>query len=209
MKHMSANTLITSSPKEQPTDEDLMLRAISNDPVAFETLVERYRGLVFWYSLKLLKNNEQAEDVTQAVFLQLYLSHPLPRKESTSLRRWIMQVAQNRCLDVLRQRKREQQRSILFCELEAQGGEKVSPIDEIADRSALPEAIVELHDLEQAIHVAIEALPPDCQSSLLLRYKEEFTFPEIGAKLNMPTETAKSHVKRARAVLRNVLAEQI
>src|SRR5690349_3523054 len=90
------------SPSPDPLKDDaLMNLASSGDQQAFATLVERYRPLVFQQAVQFLGDPNLAEDVTQAVFLQLHLSRPEPK---VSLKRWLMRVVYTRSINELKKR---------------------------------------------------------------------------------------------------------
>jgi RNA polymerase sigma-70 factor (ECF subfamily) len=187
-----------------PDDDTLVQRVRSGDEKAFEILVNRYQEMVFKFIYRFLGDYDQAADVSQFVFLQLYLSMPTLRL-GKPLKPWLMQVARNRCLDELRKR-----RVLHFSQLEAsEEDDSLSPLSMLPDPHALPDEIAEHHDLEEVLLEAIQSLPSKFCSVVLLRYKGQLTFGEIGRKLNMPEATAKTYFQRARLLLRNKLSAQL
>jgi RNA polymerase sigma-70 factor (ECF subfamily) len=116
------------------------------------------------------------------------------------LKPWLFQVARNRCLDDIRQRKRR--RNIHFSELEAGNEEdEFSPLVNLPDTNPLPEELAERHDLQQFLWQAIQTLPPKFRTVIFLRYVAQFSFSEIAHALNMPTATAKTYFQRAKPLL--------
>lgn len=185
------------------TDGALVQQTLAGDQRAFETLVRRYNVPLFNFICHCLGDYDLACDVSQQVFLQLYISMPTLRT-GEPLKAWLFQVARNRCLDELRRK-----RAIHFSELEASNDEDdLSPLAIMPDTCPLPEEIAERHDLQRALHQAIEALPPKFRSVVLLRYTGQLSFSEIGKTLNMPEATAKTYFQRARPLLRTALAPQ-
>ncbi|TMB87071.1 MAG: sigma-70 family RNA polymerase sigma factor, partial [Chloroflexi bacterium] len=151
-----------------------------------------------------LGDYDQACDISQQVFLQLYISLPMLRT-GNPLKAWLFQVARNRCLDELRRKH-----AIHFSELESASDEDdLSPLASMPDTSPLPEELAEHHDLQECLQRAIEALPPKFRSVVLLRYAGQLSFSEIGQVLAMPEATAKTYFQRAKPLLRNALSPQL
>ena len=185
------------------TDGALVQQTLAGDQRAFEMLVRRYNVPLFNFICHCLGDYDLACDVSQQVFLQLYISMPTLRT-GEPLKAWLFQVARNRCLDELRRK-----RAIHFSELEAANDDDdLSPLAIMPDMRPLPEEIAERHDLQSALRQAIEALPPKFRSVVLLRYAGQLSFSEIGKTLNMPEATAKTYFQRARPLLRTALASQ-
>ena len=192
----------TQSP--EITDGVLVQQTLAVDQRAFEMLVRRYNVPLFNFICHCLGDYDQACDVLQQVFLQLYISMPTLRT-GEPLKAWLFQVARNRCLDELRRK-----RAIHFSELESANDEDdLSPLAIMPDTQPLPEEIAEHRDLQQALQRAIQGLPPKFRSVVLLRYAGQLSFSEIGKTLNMPEATAKTYFQRARPLLRTALAAQM
>lgn len=185
------------------TDGLLAQQTIAGDQRAFEILVKRYSTSLFNFIYHFLGEYDQACDILQQVFLQLYVSLPKLRT-GEPLKAWLFQVARNRCLDELRRK-----RPILFSDLEANcDDDELSPIDALPDTRPLPEELAEHHDLQDHLRRAIQTLPPRFRSVVLLRYVAQFSFAEIGQALEMPEATAKTYFQRAKPLLRTALLSQ-
>lgn len=189
-------------PCEELSDLLLMERTLAGDERAFERLVQRYYAPLMHFIERHVRDNEQAHDIAQHVWLQLYLFMPklydcMPlfmRNIKEPLRAWLFRVAWNRCIQEARRKK-----CTLFSELEAVG--EVSLLDMLPDPQPLPEEIVERHDARQALYRAIYRLPPKYRSIVLLRCSQQMSFLEIGQRLNMPENTAKTYFHRALPLL--------
>lgn len=191
---------------QSPEDSDgvLVKQTLAGDQRAFEMLVRRYNVPLFNFICHCLGDYDQACDVSQQVFLQLYISMPTLRT-GEPLKAWLFQVARNRCLDELRRK-----RAIHFSELESSSDEDdLSPLAIMPDTRPLPEEIAERHDLQRSLQHAIQSLPPKFRSVVLLRYAGQLSFSEIGQTLNMPEATAKTYFQRARPLLRAALTSQL
>lgn len=183
-------------------DEALASQTRAGDHDAFETLMRRYYGTVFNYIYRLLGEYEIACDVSQDVFLQLYISTPT-LYTGKPLKAWLLLVARNRCVDELRKKQ-----ALHFSQLEsAQENEGLSPFDLLEDSRPLPEEVAEQHDLQSVLRQAIGALPLKFRSIVRLRYAQ-LSFAEIGQVLKMPEGRAKTYFWRARPLLRAALTSQ-
>lgn len=185
------------------SDGVLVQQTLAGDQRAFEALVQRYNVPLFNFICHCLGDYDLACDVSQQVFLQLYISMPTLRT-GEPLKAWLFQVARNRCLDELRRK-----RAIHFSDLEsASDDDDLSPLAIMPDPCPLPDEMAERSDLQRSLRSAIDALPPKFRSVVLLRYAGQLSFSEIGKTLNMPEATAKTYFQRARPLLRNALAPQ-
>lgn len=182
------------------SDGILAQRSIAGDQRAFEILVQRYSTPLFNFICRFLGDYDQACDILQQVFLQLFISLPNLRT-GDPLKAWLFQVARNRCLDELRRKH-----AIHFSELEPVGDDdELSPLATMPDTDPLPEELAERRDLQHCLQKAIQTLPPKFRSVVLLRYAGQLSFSEIGQALKMPEATAKTYFQRAKPLLRAAL----
>lgn len=186
------------------SDSILAQQSLAGDQRAFELLVQRYSTPLFNFIYHFLGEYDQACDILQQVFLQLYISLPTLRT-GEPLKAWLFQVARNRCLDELRRK-----RAIHFSELEAANDDdELSPLVNLPDTSPLPDELAERHDLQETLHQAIMSLPPKFRAVVGLRYASQLSFSEIGRMLKMPEATAKTYFQRAKPLLRASLTKQL
>jgi RNA polymerase sigma-70 factor, ECF subfamily len=194
----------TKRPMPEVPDSVLAQEILAGDQRAFEALVQRYSTPLFNFICRFLGDYDQACDISQQVFLQLYLSLPTLRT-GDPLKAWLFQVARNRCLDELRRKH-----AIHFSELElANDEDELSPLASMPDTGPLPEELAEHHDLQECLQRAIETLPAKFRSVVLLRYAGQLSFSEIGQVLSMPEATAKTYFQRAKPLLRRALSSQL
>ena len=186
------------------SDGILIRQILAGDQRGFESLVHRYHVPLFSFICHYLNDYDQASDIAQQTFLQLYISLPNLRTNEP-LKAWLFQVARNRCLDELRRK-----RAIHFSELEIsnEDDDDLSPLAIMPDLQPLPDEIVEQRDLQKILHEAIDALPTRFRAVVLLRYTAQLSFSEIGKTLNMPEATAKTYFQRSRPLLRATLSSR-
>ena len=137
------------------SDNNLAEQTIAGCHDAFEILIDRYRHMLFHLISCYLSDYDQACDVLQQVFLQLYISLPTIAMRQT-LKPWLLRVAQNRCRDELRMIRRRQ--TSRFSDFECQANEDdLSPLTTIPDPGPSLEEIAEYHDMQERLQCAIQA----------------------------------------------------
>ena len=184
----------------ETSDNVLFQQALAGDQEAFEALFSRYQHSLFRLIYRYVGEYHEAHDVLQHVWLQLYLSLP-KLYPNVQMKPWLFTVAHNRSLDVLRRR-----RFLSFSEVEKGNEEdETAFLNTIPDTSLTPEELVEQRDLQQAIQRAIQTLPGTYRTVVLLYYREQMSYAEIGRVLKIPVSTVKTRFHRAKPFLRDVL----
>ncbi len=165
---------------EENGDDQLVDRARDGDADAFAALVRRHSGPVYRVALRMLGGPDDAEDVTQDVFLQVWRGLDQFRGDS-SLSTWLYRVTTNRCLNRLQRTRR------------------VEPLPDVVASSAPgPERIVEARSqLEELGHVIL-ALSPQQRAVLVLREFEGCSYDQIAEILQVGLPAVKSRLHRAR-----------
>jgi RNA polymerase sigma factor (sigma-70 family) len=187
-------------------DGILVGMALQGDQGAFESLVDRYSSSLLSYTRLLLNDGEQALDVLQHAFLQLYVSLPI-LKRNVPVRAWLFQVAHHRCLDELRNKQRRH--LIHFSALEqVHSGEELSAVESIPDLQPLPEEVAEQLDLRRMLHQALFALSPKIRLIVYLHCCRELSFSDIAGLLTMPVPSVKAYFYRSLSRLRTALVAQ-
>jgi RNA polymerase sigma-70 factor (ECF subfamily) len=176
------------------------------DPNAFGRLVGLHEAMVFNLAARLLGDREEARDLAQDVFLQVY--RMLGRFEGrSSLRTWIYRITVNLCRN--RQRSWMRRRRARACRLE-----ELTPAEEArlgTGRAQVETPFDELRRLERArvVQEALLALSFDHRAILTLREVEGLSCEAIGTTLGLPEGTVKSRLARARDRLRAVLEARL
>jgi RNA polymerase sigma-70 factor (ECF subfamily) len=179
-------------------ERGLVEQCRQGDAQAFARLVSLHEGMVFGLATRLLGDPEEARDISQDVFLQVY--RMLPRFEGrSSLKTWIYRIVVNQCRNRQRWwRRRRRDRSF--------GLEELTPGDEarLAEREGEESPHEQLERREKAgqVQEALLRLSFDHRAILLLREVEGLTCEEIGRALGLPEGTVKSRLSRAREALR-------
>ena len=180
------------------TDEQLMLDFQKGDNNAVQIIFERYKSPLLNFSLRILGNRADAEDVTSDVFVTLfdgkYAFHP-EAKFST----WLYTITRNRCVSQLRRKKG-------LISLWFDAGESESPgAWEIEDTHAFSKTDLEKKEMGALIQQAVQRLPLEQKEALVLREYQQMSYDEISQILDCSLEKVKILIFRAREKLRQDL----
>jgi len=184
-------------------EERLVRRAQLGDAAAFEALYRTHVGRIHALCLRLAGSRPAAEDLTQEVFVRVYLAAPTLKRHASFVS-WLYRIAGNICIDEHRRRKHERALvSSLDDPVRTESGEVSA---EIPDDSRNPEKLVRRSELAGRVQEAIDSLPPKMRSVVLLFDMEGLSYDEIAQIVRCPVGTVKSRLFNARALLRERLA---
>jgi len=186
------------------SDQDVVLEARAGRQAAYRELVRRYERPIFSLIYRMVRNREQAEDLSQETFVKALNAIESYRPEF-KFSSWIFKIANNVSIDHLR--RRELDTLSLDGSPHALTPEAVQASAlQLGDRqeSALEE--LEARELGGEIEAAIAALRPEYRSCILLRHVEGRPYEEIATMLDLPLGTVKTYIHRARGELRQALA---
>jgi RNA polymerase sigma-70 factor (ECF subfamily) len=186
---------------EPDPDVALMLRVQRGDLRAFERLVEKYRQPVANLVFRMLGDANEAEDVSQTVFLQVYRSAHRYRV-SAKFTTWLFTIARNLCLNELRRRARHGAESLEAPYAGSEDGRQATLGD--ASGGGPVEAMLE-GELVEKIQEALLALPENQRMAILLCRDEELSYEAIASILGCSLTAVKSLIHRGRETLRRRL----
>ncbi|MBX7246154.1 MAG: sigma-70 family RNA polymerase sigma factor [Candidatus Sumerlaeaceae bacterium] len=183
--------------KQGPEDGELVRAARAGDMGAFEALVERYFGMVFALSLARMGTYEAAEDLTQEVFLRIYLNlGKLDHPEYFAT--WLTRVTRNLATDWLRRGARAT-RLVPMVALEE------SEMQIPDTRETGPDGRAVEREQRELVQRELARLPVEVREMLLLHYVEDFSMEEIGRRLEKHPTTVGRQMKKAVSALRGSL----
>jgi RNA polymerase sigma-70 factor, ECF subfamily len=185
---------VVSSQAEQD-DAQLVKASQQGDQDAFALLVQRHQRRVFNLSLGMLRDYEDASEATQEAFLAAWQGLPSFRGEAR-FATWLYRIAYNCALKQLERHKRE--RSL-------QAAMEAEQILEGVNKQKQAEDIQELRARQAIVREQIEKLPAKYRMVLILRHLHEKTYVEMADILTMPIGTIKTHLFRARSLLKERL----
>jgi RNA polymerase sigma-70 factor (ECF subfamily) len=180
-----------------PTERQLISRAQNGELKAFNELVERYERLVYAVAVRLLRDQQHAEDVTQDTFIRAYTS--LNQFSGPSFRAWLTRIATNRCYDVLRGMQRRPAQSLDAQVVEDEPRWSLEPPPDDPEQRMLQRA------LGARLEVALDQLVEDQRLAVLLYDVHGYDYDEIAQIADASLGTIKSRISRGRARLRDLL----
>ena len=181
-------------------DAALMLRVKDGDVAAFEELVEKYKQPVINVIYRTLHDLTEAEDLAQNVFVQVYKS--ASRYEANSkFSTWLFTIARNLCLNEIRRRSRHPADS-----LDAQPEYDDAPTKQFEDVKTFSPHDTVLHgELEEKIQQALNDLPENQRTAVLLCRQEDVSYEDIAKVLGTTLSATKSLIHRGRETLKQKL----
>lgn len=187
-------------------DIRLMLRVRDDDPTAFAELVELYHHRLLMVMHHLVGNKEEAEDLSQEVFLRVYRGRKKyhPRAKFST---WLFTIANNLALNALRSRQR---RPLVALEVRDSGPLGPRPAERIVqDREHQPAQRLQQQELAGIVQKAIEQLNERQRMAVVLNKFEDMNYAEIAEVMGLTTKAVKSLLSRARDNLRVALKDYI
>lgn len=183
---------------DEPDDRQLLQRIVDRDKDALDTLYGRYSTPVYSLALHMLKQPPLAEEVTQDVFLNIWLKAASFNAERGQARSWIMSVAHHRVVDVIRSRRR------VVSMTDPEGYET---LERLPSGGASVESQVQQNLDRERIMQALATLPDNQREVILLAYFEGYSQSEMAEKLGQPLGTIKTRVRLAMQKLRSVMQD--
>lgn len=184
---MNADLLST----EPPAIDRLIASCLEGDQTAWEQIVRQHWRKVFNVAYKFVGSHEQAEDLTQEIFLKIFRSLDTFDRRA-NFQTWLISVSRNLCIDHYRSVRKERQ--TIDRDVPA---EDLSPVA----ATASPLAALEQRDLAALLRQALQMLPPSLRVAVLLRDIQELSYLEIAERLHLPEGTVKSRINRGRREL--------
>ena len=185
-------------PAELDPDAALMLRVKQGDTAAFTVLVEKYKQPVMNLAWRTLRDETEAEDLAQNVFVQAWKS--ADRYQATAkFSTWLFTIARNLSLNEIRRRVRHPAESLDQTRDEAED----QPLHQVVDKriAAAPDEMLR-GELEDKVDEALQAFPENQRTALLLCRQEELSYEEIAEVLGCSLSATKSLIHRARETLK-------
>ena len=186
------------------SDQDVVLQSRDGRQAAYRELVRRYERPIFSLIYRMVRNREQAEDLSQETFVKALNAIESYRPEY-KFSSWIFKIANNVSIDHLR--RRELDTLSLDGSPHALTPEAIQASAlQLGDRQETALEELEAKELGGEIERAIATLRPEYRACILLRHVEGRPYEEIATMLDLPLGTVKTYIHRARGELRQALA---
>ena len=175
-----------------PSDSEIISLVLKGDHNAYALLVERYKSYVFTLTLRFTKNREDAEEVSQDIFVKAYRSLA-DFKGAAKFSTWLYTIVNTTCITFLRKKR---------LDIRSLDDERTFEIADSQD-SGFRANQVEQKSRLNMVNQAIALLSPDDAGIITLFYKNEQSLEEISQILGVEVNTAKVRLHRARARLKD------
>lgn len=162
----------------------------------FNAILKEHKDRVYSYALYLSKNQDDAEDITQEVFVKLY--HQLENNQPEKPEAWLMRVTHNHCMDYMRRRSAVHRRQTDLKDWTHPG--------DYTDMES-PDATVESKETRERLFSAMDQLPNKTRSILLLHYFQGMKLDEIAGAMELNLNTVKVTLHRGRKMLEDTIQQ--
>jgi RNA polymerase sigma-70 factor (ECF subfamily) len=183
------------------SDLSLVRRVQRGDKGAFDALVLKYQHKLVKLVMRYVRNPAEAEDIAQEAFIKAYRALPQFRGDS-AFYTWLYRIAINTAKNAVVSRDR----SPIEYDLDRSSDESYDMQGRMKD-SETPEGLVLTDEIRSTVNAAIDALPEDLRTAIVLRELEGLSYEEIAATMDCPVGTVRSRIFRAREAIDRRLRE--
>ena len=184
-----------SAAAQPATPDSLIEQCLAGDQVAWEEIVRQNWRKVFNVAYKFVGKHDEAEDLTQDIFLKIFKALKTFDRRA-NFQTWIISISRNLCIDHYRSVRKERQtiaRDVDTSDLQPATTERG------------PYAVAEHQALKAQLRQALETLPLTLRTAVVLRDLQELSYQEIADRLGLPEGTVKSRINRGRIELAHQL----
>jgi RNA polymerase sigma factor (sigma-70 family) len=185
---MSSDSPAASSPD---AIETLIQRCLQGDQIAWDLIVRQYWRKVFNVAYKFVGKHDEAEDLTQDIFLKIFKSLDTFDRRA-NFQTWLISISRNLCIDHYRSVRKE--RETIDRDVDANELTPASP-------EPGPVAALEQRDRVTLLRQAMSELPDTLRTAVMMRDIQELSYQEIADRLRLPEGTVKSRINRGRTEL--------
>lgn len=178
---------------ERDVDAELVARVQGGDKHAFDLLVLKYQRKIMRLLSRMIRDPAEIEDVAQEAFIKAYRALPQFRGDS-AFYTWLYRIAINTARNWLASNSR---RPSTPSSHENEDGETFDETDNLTDNTT-PESELASRQIAQTVNKAIEDLPEDLRTAIVLREIEGMSYEDIAQSMNCPIGTVRSRIFRAR-----------
>ena len=178
----------------------LVERCLGGDASAWEEIVNLYHRRIYNVCYRFAGASEDAEDLTQEVFIKMYRTLKSYDASKGALITWVTTITRNLLVDHFRRSKQERLTDSLES---APAGDQDAPTlgEQLPDLGPSPDAGVQTQEAQRMVHQALQKLSPELREAVILRDLQDMDYREIAQALRVPEGTVKSRINRGRAEL--------
>jgi RNA polymerase sigma-70 factor (ECF subfamily) len=182
-------------------DQPLVSRCLDGDEAAWEELVRQHTRQVYGLCFRFTNSAQEAQDLTQDVFLRVFKTIKTFRSAEGSFHTWLARVTRNLLIDHYRRTRQERVTDSI---------EEQLPMlqEKGASAAARPDQALAGQEASEILQATLQKLSPDLREAVILRDLQEMEYREIAEVLDIPEGTVKSRINRGRAELARLLRKQ-
>lgn len=182
----------------------LVRRCVAGDAAAWEEIVRTYHRRIYNICYRFSGSAEDAEDLTQEVFIKLYRTLKTWEQSKGAFATWLTSVTRNLLVDHFR--KTKQDRATDSLDAAPAGEEDAQPLAaRLPDTAPAADARVQTSETQKMVHDALQRLSPELREAVILRDLQDLDYREIAVVLKVPEGTVKSRINRGRTELARLL----
>ncbi|MCX7698871.1 MAG: sigma-70 family RNA polymerase sigma factor [Candidatus Goldbacteria bacterium] len=187
-------------------EKELIRKIIKGEKEYFREIIKKYKNVIYNHSRNFLRNAQEAEDVTQEIFINIFNNLSRFRGDS-KLSTWIYRITVNTCKNKLKQMKRL--KANVVEEIDDENDETRKIIEDIRENEEKePDNIFKQKNLRNAIYENIKTLPAEQRTVIILRDIDGLSYEEIAKIMKISVPAVKSKLFRARENLRHKLEKE-
>jgi len=175
--------------------EDIVANLKAGNPRAWNMLIDKYSKTVYNMALNFAGNRDDANDITQDIFLKVYNNIDKYHEEK-SFNSWLLRLSKNYCIDYWRKNKTNRQK------VELDDG---IYNENVHDEVDTPEDTTIKNNDINFLREKLQLLPPDMRALVIMRDIQNYSYQEIAGHLEIPLGTTKSRINRARVKLAKII----
>ncbi len=183
----------------------LVRGCLAGDGAAWENLVRRYNRKIYNICYRFTGSADDAEDLTQEVFIKVYRNLHNFDASRGSFMTWVVTMTRNLLVDHFRKARQERATD----SLDAAAGEEEDSLTLASQLQATgpsPDSLVQSRQTQQMVQQALQKLSPELREAVILRDLQDMDYREIAQALRVPEGTVKSRINRGRTELARVLS---
>jgi RNA polymerase sigma factor (sigma-70 family) len=177
----------------------LVLRAKDGDQKAYAELMQRYKDSIYFMSLKMVNNKDDAMDLTVETFGRAF-ENIEKYKPDFAFSTWLFRIATNNCIDFIRKKRL----NVISLQSLTEEDRDEKQLQIVSDNLNPEETSIKKQESEKLKNI-IDHLPKRYRTLIILRYYDEQSYEEIAQQLDLPLGTVKAQLFRARDLMSNII----